>query len=169
VDGDGVDDEVTVYREVGSWWLNVELDYGWSTEIPIIGMVARAVDVVNFGVGEEVIIAQTDSGASAEIFGFFAFQGCDIVHLVDGNTGFEAAFPVGGSVTHLDGFRCTSDGITTTSAMNDLGNPTNWEYTETDYAYVPGLGEMQPLASSIQLLVSPGDDGVIFGAGDYGC
>lgn len=169
VDGDGADDTVTVYREVGSWWLNVQLDYGWSTEIPVTGMVARAVDVANFGVGEEVIIAQIDSGASAEIFGLFAFQGCDIIQLIDGNTGFDTAFPVGGTVTHLDGFSCNPDGITVRSAAVDPGDPALWEYTETTYVYVPGLGEMQPMASSIQLLTSPADDGVIFGTATYGC
>ncbi|MCJ7725580.1 MAG: hypothetical protein MUP76_04245 [Acidimicrobiia bacterium] len=169
VDGDGADDEIVAYHEVGSWWLNVETAYGWSTEVPITGMVARAVDVVDLGVSEEVIIAQTDAGASVEILGFFAFQGCNIVHLIDGNTGFETAFALGGTVTHLDGFRCTADGITVTSARNDLNNPNLWEYTETDYLYVPGLGELQPLASSIQMLTSPGDDATIFGAATYGC
>ena len=169
VDGNGHDDEVVVYDEAGAWWINVTLDYGWSTEIPITGMVARAIDVVTMGVAEEVIIAQIDAGASAEILGFFSFVGCDIIHLVDGNTGIETAFPLGGSVTHLDGLTCTSDGITTTSSVNDINDPTLWEYTETSFLYVPGLGELQPLASSIQLLTSPQDDAAIFGAGTFGC
>ena len=169
VDGNGHDDEVVVYHEAGSWWINVSLDYGWSTEIPLTGMVARAIDVVNLGVGEEVIIAQTDAGASVEILGFFSFIGCDIIHLIDGNTGLETAFPLGGGVTHLDGLTCTADGIKTTSSINDMNDPALWQYTETDYLYVPGLGELQPLASSIQLLTSPVDDATIFGAGAFGC
>ena len=169
VDGDGADDLVTMYREAGAWWLNVALDYGWATEIPLTGMVARVVSVANMGVGEEVIVAQIDAGASAEIIGFFGFQGCGIVHLTDGNTGFETAFPVGGTVTHLDGITCTADGIKITSALNDIADPNLWEYTETDYFYVPGLGEFQPQLSSIQLLTSPGDDATIFGAADFNC
>lgn len=169
VDGDGSDDEIVVYQAAGTWWLNVGLAYGWATEIPLPGMFAKAVDVVNLGVDEEVVIAQTDAGASVEIFGIFAFQNCSIVHIIDGTTGFETAFPVGGGVTHLDGFTCTADGIKVTSALNDLDHPELWEYTETDYLYVPGLGEMQPLASSVQVLTSPGDDATIFGAGTYGC
>lgn len=169
VDGNGHDDEVTIYHEAGSWWINVSLDYGWSTEIPLTGMVARAIDVVNLGVGEEVIIAQTDAGASVEILGFFSFTGCDIIHLIDGNTGLETAFPLGGGVTHMDGLTCTADGIRTTSSVNDMNDPALWKYTETDYLYVPGLGELQPLASSIRLLTSPADDATIFGAGAFGC
>jgi hypothetical protein len=169
VDGDGHDDEVVVYHEAGAWWINVTLDYGWSTEIPITGMVARAIDVVNMGVAEEVIIAQIDAGASAEIIGFYSFVGCDIIHLIDGNTGLETAFPHGGTVTHLDGLTCTVDGITTTSSVNDLNDPALWKYTEISYLYVPGLGELQPLATSIQLLTSPMDDATIFGAGAFGC
>jgi hypothetical protein len=169
VDGDGADDEMVVYRAAGSWWLNVELDYGWSTEIPLTGMVARAVEIVDLGVSEQVMIAQTDAGASVEIYGFFALQSCGVVHVTDGNTGLESAFPIGGTVTHLDGLTCTADGIRTTSAANDPNDATLWEYTETTYLYAPGLGELQPNASSIQMLVSPQDDATIYGASDFDC
>ncbi|MCB2224168.1 MAG: hypothetical protein KQH83_08335 [Actinobacteria bacterium] len=169
LDGDGGADTMVVYRDAGAWWLNVETHYGWSTEIPLTGMVARAIDVVDLGVAEQVMVAQIDAGASVEVYGLFAFQGCGIVHIMDANTGFETALPVGGTVTHLDGFTCRPDGITVTSAAVDPDDPTMWEYTETDFLYVPGLGELQPTASSIQLLTSPADDATIYGAGDYDC
>ena len=84
-----------------------------------------------------------------------------------GAGGALARFPVGGGVQHLDGLYCTFDGITSTSATTSDG--VSWEYSTTDYVWVPGLLEFEPVASSSALLTSPADDATIFGAAGFDC
>jgi hypothetical protein len=132
-------------------------------------MVARAHSIVDMGVAEEVIVAQIDAGASAEIIGFFAFQGCEIVHVTDAGTGLETAFPVGGTITHLDGVTCTADGITVTRARQDSDDASQWSVSATNYLYVPGSAEFQAVTSAAALLTSPADDAAIFATAEFNC
>jgi hypothetical protein len=57
------------------------------------------------GSGAEAFV-QVGSGASASLVGVFQLIGCSLTRLV-GPLGTGASlFPIGGSVTHLDGLRC---------------------------------------------------------------
>lgn len=70
--------------------------------------------VAKFG---DVQIAIVDRGASVDVVSLFA--GCAEAPVqIDGAT---AALPVGGTVTHGDGIRCTGDRIVVLSATSDDG------------------------------------------------
>jgi len=164
-DGDGTADQLIGYQDAsGVWWVQFALDYGYATQTAVPGPV-EALGATNFGGGQDVGYAIVDRGASTQIVGFFFLPGCDLFEATVGAG--VARFPLGGGVTHLDGLRCTADGFTTTSATTSDGS--SWEYTTTDYAWVPGLLEFQSTASSIAILNSPADDDTIFASGDFVC
>jgi hypothetical protein len=106
------------------------------------------------------------AGASTEFVGFFHLAECEL-RLAGLDGGGDAVFGVGGSVTHLDGIRCTDDGLEIRSATTSDG--TSWEYTSATLDWVPGLGEFQTVSSSIAILTSPEDDATIFGTGVLDC
>jgi hypothetical protein len=72
-------------------------------------------------------IAVVDQGASVDVVSMFS--GCTATPVV--LDGVVAALPVGGTVTHGDGLRCTQDGITVLSATSDDG--TSYQATATTY------------------------------------
>jgi hypothetical protein len=75
----------------------------------------------------ELQVAVVDHGASVDVVSLFA--GCDAAAVtLDGSA---AAFPIGGTVTHGDGLRCTAAGITALSATSDDG--VTYQATTTEY------------------------------------
>jgi hypothetical protein len=150
----------------GHWFVQVALDYGYAAELPMEGP-ARAYGAREFGgAPEQVGFAAVFAGASTEFVGFFHLDGCEL-RLAGLDGGGEAVFGVGGSVTHLDGIRCTADGLEIRSATSADG--TSWEYTSATLHWVPDLGEFQTVASSIAILSSPEDDDTIFTTGAFDC
>ncbi|HEV3227290.1 MAG TPA: hypothetical protein VGZ52_10660, partial [Acidimicrobiales bacterium] len=57
------------------------------------------------GSGAEAFV-QIGSGASDSLVGVFQLVGCTITRLVGPQGNAPSTFPIGGSVTHLDGVRC---------------------------------------------------------------
>ena len=168
-DGDGMADQLIGYQDAGgTWWVQMAFSYGYATETAVFGPVT-ALGAQDFGgTGQDVGFAYVDAGASTQLVGFFFAPGCDVFEAtVAGASGALARFPIGGGVQHLDGLYCSFDGITSTSATTSDG--VSWEYVTTDYVWVPGLLEFEPLASSIAVLTSPADDATIFGAADFDC
>jgi len=167
-DGDGNVDQLIGYRDAGGdWWVQMVFSYGYATQTAVFGPV-KALGAQDFGGGgQDVGFAFVDSGASTQLVGFFFAPGCDIFEATIAGTGSVARFPIGGGVTHLDGMFCTFDGFTTTSATT--GDGINWEYATTDYFWVPGLLEFEPLASSVALLSSPANDDTIFSSVEFDC
>ena len=167
-DGDGNVDQLIGYRDGGGdWWVQMVFSYGFATQTAVFGPVT-ALGAQDFGGGgQDVGFAFVDSGASTLLVGFFFAPGCDIFEATIAGSGSVARFPIGGGVTHLDGMFCTFDGFTTTSATT--GDGINWEYATTDYFWVPGLLEFEPLASSVALLASPANDDTIFSSAEFDC
>jgi len=166
-DGDGLLDELIGYMDAGGqWWVQIAFGYGYAMETAVFGPVT-ALGADDFGTGQDVGYAYVDSGASTQIIGFFFAPGCDIYEATLLASGALARFPLGGGVMHLDGLTCNPDGFTTTSATT--GDGVTWEYTTTDYLWVPGLLEFESTASSIALLTSPADDATIFSAAEFDC
>lgn len=159
-DGDGALDQFIMYEALGTWWVQIRLSYGYAAELEVFGP-AEAYGATTFDAPEEVAYGRVTSGASTEFIGFFHFAECDIHQPSIDGVGV-AEFARGGGVTHLDGIDCVEDGIITHSSTTTDG--TTWEYTERRYLWVPGLGEFQTVASSIQMLTSPEDDELIFQA-----
>jgi hypothetical protein len=167
-DGDGNLDQLIGYRDPGgTWWVQMVFSYGYATQTAVFGPVT-ALGAQDFGgTGQDVGFAFVDHGASTQLVGFFFAPGCDINEATIAGTGSVARFPIGGGVTHLDGMFCTFDGFTTTSATT--GDGINWEYTTTDYLWVPALLEFQASASSVSLLTSPANDATIFASAEFDC
>ncbi|MEX2418838.1 MAG: hypothetical protein WD652_00520 [Acidimicrobiia bacterium] len=163
----GASDLLIAYHDGdGDSFVQVALDYGYAAELPVEGP-ARAYGTRDFGgVAEHVGFAAVSAGASTEFVGFFHLDGCEL-RLAGFDGGGDAVFGVGGSVTHLDGIRCTADGLEIRSATSADG--VSWEYTSATLHWVPGLGEFQTVASSIVVLTSPADDDTIFAAGAFDC
>lgn len=163
----GASDRLIAYQsEGGDWFVQVALNYGYAAELAVEGP-ARAYGAREFGgVPEQVGFAAVFSGASTEFVGFYHLDGCEL-RLAGLDGGGEAIFGVGGSVTHLDGIRCSADGLEIRSATSADG--TSWEYTSATLNWVPGLGEFQTVASSSAILTSPADDDTIFAAGAFDC
>jgi len=167
-DGDGSLDQLIGYQDAGgTWWVQMAFSYGYATQSAVFGPVT-ALGAQDFGGGgQDVGFAYVDSGASTQLVGFFFAPGCDIFEVTITGTAAVARFPIGGGVMHLDGMFCTFDGFTTTSATTNDG--ISWGYTTTDYVWVPGLLEFEPVASSISVLTSPADDATIFAASSFDC
>lgn len=164
-DGDGALDRLVAFQDGGgAWWVAIRLSYGYAQGTAVSGP-AEARSIFSFD-GFPVGFARVESGASTEFIGAVYWLGCSLYEATV-DSGAVARFPLGGSVTHIDGMRCSGDRLTTTGY--ETADGVNFEYRETDYLWVPGLGEFQVFLSSIQMLHSPADDAVIFAAGDYTC
>lgn len=164
-DGDGALDTLVGFQDPdGVWWVAIRLSYGYAQGTAVPGF-AEARSVFSFD-GFPVGFARVDGGASTELIGGVYWLGCNLYEATV-DSGAVARFPLGGSVTHIDGMRCAGDRLTTTGW--ETADAVTFEYRETDYLWVPGLGEFQVFLSSIQMLTSPADDATIFAAGDYTC
>ena len=59
---------------------------------------------------------EVDRGASVTVYGVFDCDGSPLKL-----AGLDAAFPVGGTVTHAEGLRCTDGGLVVRAALSDDG------------------------------------------------
>ena len=103
---------------------------------------------------DDLAFAIVDRGASVEIVSVSEVVECAYRTVeLDGR---PATFPVGGSVTHGDGIRCTDDGITVLSATSDDG--ATYQATAVDYEVDDGeLVETDRRASTIEAGEDPGE------------
>jgi hypothetical protein len=75
------------------------------------------------GSGAEAFV-QVGSGASASLIGVFQLIGCTLTRLTGPQVSQPSLFPLGGSVTHLDGLRCDGSAggqrlVTLSATSND--------------------------------------------------
>jgi hypothetical protein len=104
------------------------------------------------GDGRPEIFAVVGSGASVSIVGVFGVDGCATVPVEDPAGGpFDVA--VGGTVTHLDGARCESDGVTVLLATSDDG--VTYRTRDERFTFVDGV--LRPVAPPAEGTVD-GDD-----------
>ena len=98
----------------------------------------------------DVQVAIVDHGASVDVVSLF--RGCDLAPVSLG--GATAALPIGGTVTHGDGLRCTDDRIIVLSATSDDG--ATYQATATTYR-LDGtkLVEVDKSASTIEAQQDP--------------
>ncbi len=160
-DHDGAMDRLIGYESGGTFWIQMELAYGYATEIEAMDA-AEALSAQPFAEGDAWLgLARVGSGASTDILQWFMLDGCDIAKVtVDG--GFEASFIRGGGVMHGDGLTCTATGFTSTSVQTSDG--TSWEYFTVNYVWDPVARTFLSGGAASSTLTSPGDDDVIFGA-----
>jgi hypothetical protein len=98
----------------------------------------------------DVQVAIVDHGASVDVVSLF--RGCNLTPVLLG--GATAALPIGGTVTHGDGMRCTGDRITILSATSDDG--ATYQATTTTYRLDGAdLIEVDKSASTIEAQQDP--------------
>jgi hypothetical protein len=164
-DGDGSLDRLIGFQDgSGVWWIAIELAYGTASGSAVAGHV-EPMSIFDFD-GSLVGFARVDGGASTQLIGAVYWVGCSLYEAtIDGSA--VARFPLGGSVTHLDGMHCSEDTLTTASLTTS--DAVTYEYTEVTYRWDPAVGDFTSVASSIQVLTSPEDDAVIEAATAYDC
>lgn len=160
-DHDGAMDRLIGYESGGSYWIQMELAYGYATEIEAMDA-AEALAAQPFAEGDAWLgLAKVGSGASTDILQWYMLDGCDIVKVtVDGT--FEASFIRGGGVMHGDGLSCHRTGFTSASVQTSDG--TNWEYFTTTYEWDATARTFVSGGVASSTLTSPADDDVIFSA-----
>lgn len=123
VDGDGAQDQVTVYgtgsaSNPAPWRVRVDTAAGEAIDSPLAvdpGVDAVPIggaDVDGDGAGHEVFIA-VGAGASTVIVAIYTLVGCELVQTTNG--GAPIGFPIGGGVQNLGGLECVDtdgDGVT---------------------------------------------------------
>ena len=144
-DGDGTADTLTVYGTGSSaqpspYHVHMDLGGGHGTaDAAIVDAATDSSQVVKAlggaeitssaglppdGSGVEAFVA-IGSGASDTLVGVFQLTGCAIARLTGPQGNAPSSFPIGGSVTHLDGLRCdgTAGGqrLVVMSATSDDG------------------------------------------------
>ena len=133
VDGDGTTDRLMTYgtgsdENPAPWHVRVELGSGggYDGEIPDAPSFAPvrllgAADVSEEGAAEVFVVVEP--GASVALVGVFQWQGACMLARLTGPVGAEPSlFPVGGTVTHLDGLACGGGGLNVLSATSDDGS-----------------------------------------------
>ena len=154
-DGDGASDTLTVYgagtaTQPSPYHVHIDLAGGRGTvDAAIVDAATDSTEVVKAlggaditssaglppdGSGAEAFVA-IGSGASDTLVGVFQLTGCSIARLTGPQGNAPSTFPIGGSVTHLDGLRCdgtaggqrlvqlsatSSDGVTYTTPETRL-------------------------------------------------
>ena len=138
VDGDGNDDRALAFRDPAGR-VAVELAAGGTAVVDAGGPTAGASPLsllggADLGGDGETLLAVVGSGASVNLVGLFQFVECAISRVTD-EAGRPIELPVGGTVTHGDGLRCSSGpegaGLTRLSATSSDG--VIFETTETRY------------------------------------
>ncbi len=160
-DHDGAMDRLIGYESGGTYWIQMELAYGYATEIEAMDA-AEALAAQPFAEDDAWLgLAKVGSGASTDILQWYMLDGCDITKVtVDGT--FEASFIRGGGVMHGDGLSCHRTGFTAASVQTSDG--TNWEYFTTSYEWDPVARTFVSGGVASSTLTSPADDDVIFSA-----
>lgn len=140
VDGDGNDDRALAYREAGGTGrVGVELAAGGTAAVDAGGPSdgdsrLSLLGGADLGGDGETLLAVVGSGASVNVVGLFQFVECAISQVTD-EAGRPVEFPVGGTVTHGDGLRCTAGpegaGLTRLTATSSDG--VSFSTTDTRY------------------------------------
>lgn len=116
LDGDGAADTASVYRSAGSWFVGVELAYGWSTAIDITeqttdwlepASVHRIVDI-----GDPVILVIHGGTLIGFTAGPYGFSDCTLDPLRDVERGEILRLFHGVSLGGPQRFVCRADGFT---------------------------------------------------------
>lgn len=166
VDDDGGPDriEVVAPEPSGTWVLRVVTARGAATvplEVTSQTTAVRPLGVTRLG-GRPVVAAVVDSGASTEVVGLFLLEGCTLVPVTD-ETGRPLLVPVGGSVTHGDGFRCDAGRLVVVSVRS--GDGLRYTWTETTMT----LGDGRLRVDGVATDEIPGDDPRLGNAYDVDC
>ena len=189
LDGDGSTDTLTVYgtgsaSQPSPYHVHVDLGGGHGTTDAVIvdaatddNQVVKALGGADItasaglppdGSGVEAFVT-IGSGASDTLVAVFQFSNCSIVRITGPQGNAPSNFPIGGSVTHLDGLRCdgTAGGqrLVQLSATSDDGityNTKETRLTVADGHFTPDppitdtVGAQDPRLQAFSSLDCPG-------------
>jgi hypothetical protein len=168
MDGDGNLDAVTVFLDGGTWYVFVELSYGYGTRAvvaPSGGFGPQATSVMNVGVPAELALVNTDFGLVGPVFGVWFLDECSLEQAtLDGVAPFQPYKGIG--LLHSEGFTCTPNGIALVNAAQPGADEDVWRVDETSLLWVPGLGDFQ---SQGTLSYITNRDSALTAAADTGC
>lgn len=143
-DGDGIDDDLSVFRFEDAWWVQVEWGAGGSGAVTIddAGMGARPLGGHDLdGDGTDEAWIAMSGPASGSLVGVVRTQGCGLWPVLDAGSGQPFVFPVTGSIGAFSGASCESIGdislIQGQLVDEDAGE---YEVGETPYTYDPAAG-----------------------------
>lgn len=155
LDGNGVDDTITVYVDTSDYtsWVHMELDYGYATSvlIDVDWFRPEAVSIVRFAGSNALALVKVSEGATNSIHGVFALVGCDAVYTTSGTQGRFTWFNVGASTQYAFGLTCTPEGVARRESRfvgsgDDFDNEP-WDITDEEYRYVPERGHFDLVSS----------------------
>lgn len=145
-DGDGLDDELTVFRDGGTWWVQVAWAAGGSGAVAIddADMGARPLGGFDLdGDGADEAWVAIAGPASGSLVGSFRVLGCGLWPILDAGSGQPFVFPVTSSIGTFSGATCDATGdialVTGELVDEDAGL---YEAGETPYTYDAGSGEV---------------------------
>lgn len=145
-DGDGIDDDLTVFRFEEAWWVQVEWGAGGSGAVTIDdpGTGARPLGGHDLdGDGTDEAWVALSGPASGSLVGLFRVQGCGLWPVLDAGSGQPFVFPVTGSIGAFSGATCESIGdIALVQGQLVDSDAGEYEAGETPYDYDPASGEV---------------------------
>jgi hypothetical protein len=124
LDGNGGADAVSVYESGGAAHVLVQLGANGTASTTIADADAsdqvspRALGTARIGGDRDVAFVRVGSGASTSNVALYTVNGCNLVRLTWSG---QNSFPIGGTVTHLDGLQCVNGGLRINSATSDDG------------------------------------------------
>lgn len=156
LDGNGVDDTITVYVDAtdDTPWVHMALDYGYAASVLIEDAqlyYPKAITTVKFDSSNAVALVHVGGGATNEMFGVFALVGCDAVQTTSPDGGFFG-FNVGASMRYAFGATCTADGIVFRESWlveeHDDWEDGLWDIIDLEFAYASDRGHFDLVSST---------------------
>ena len=136
VNGDGADDVLAVRSAGATYSLRVDLAGDRGSLETVIEDASGVVPARVLGASGPNVFVVVDAGASATIVGIYQVDGCSLTRLATA-TGGPESFPIGGTVTHLDGLRCGPEGFLDVLSADSSDGET---YSTTDQRLRRGEG-----------------------------
>jgi hypothetical protein len=141
VDGDGSPDNVSVYRVGESWFLGVELAYGWTTMLDItaetIAWSDPALPYRIVDVGDPVILVTHGGTLVGTTVGAYGLSDCGLELLRDVDRGDPLRLFNSVSLGNSERFVCEPGGLVQTS-LNRRPDGGGFVLDESRATYVPG-------------------------------
>ncbi|MGY6500741.1 MAG: hypothetical protein ACXIVQ_07625 [Acidimicrobiales bacterium] len=143
-DGDGMADTLSAYLDDGQWWLHVEWAAG-GTSVVEVDDASEMLGIRPLGghpLGDataDVAWVAIGGPASGSIIGLYRAEGCELVPVLDADTGTVFSFSVTGSIGTFSGATC--DGIGDLDLfLGELVDDEAGEYTvaQSPYSYADG-------------------------------
>ena len=185
-DGNGVTDDLYVWKDGTQWIAHIETDGGFGAQsvLPTSQYSpARAIgghDIDGDGVDEAFL--QVEAGASTTVLGIYTLWeavgsgaegfSCALLPVKYSTAPAETSFIIGGPVLFQNGLQCRAN-HTLREYSQDTTDGITYTQHRYNYDYLPGFGladpVVHPTSSSVVTLHSPTDDALIALGASFTC